>query len=465
MNEFFMYSSFWRIALIMMAVTVLVVNSFFLQAALPTAAYGNWRRHVLEGSALLLPLLIVSIFYVLNSLFEEEILVMTNYGIVRYGLFLLILVQAWYWWRRSARMGLLLGAALLSLPWSDYAMPYNFLAVIMLLLYRIYSLYPAVKEDLQHQITAHSIQDGINTLKTGVLFSHANGEIVLINAAMLNYMDALVFHQFRNAHVFWNTLHAFPAKPGVVKETMGDKLLFHLPSGESLLFSRLVLAGQKGRDIQITCTDVTEEAGLARELNQQNQVLKNRTAQLRHMLKDIEKIQQTTVFAEVTSRVHDLMGQRITIFQQLLKNKRYSDYPSIIPLVEGVMADIRQDVAQSPQDVFDNLVQAFRALDIDVVVQGHLPEEASCAPVFVEICREALTNAVLHGNASRIDIRFYEQAGRYGLAIGDNGRSCQDLKPGQGLRGMKEKMAALGGTLTIRTEPTFTIQAETGGKS
>ena len=129
------------------------------------------------------------------------------------------------------------------------------------------------------------------------------------------------------------------------------------------------------------------------------------------------------------------------------------------------MADIRQDVSQSPQDVFDNLVQAYKTLDIGVAVQGRLPEAAPCAPVFVEICREALTNAVLHGNASRIDIRFYEQSGRYGLVIGDNGRSCQELKPGQGLRKMKEKITALGGTLTIRTEPAFTIQAETGGKS
>ena len=344
-------------------------------------------------------------------------------------------------------------------------MPYNFLAAILLVLYRTYRLYPAVKEDLQHQITANSIQDGIDTLKTGVLFSHADGDIVLINAAMLNYMDALVFHQFRNAHVFWNTLHAFPTKPGIVKETMEDKLLFHLPGGESLLFSRFVLAGPKGRDIQITCTDVTEEARLARELDRQNQVLAERTAQLRDVLKNIEEIQRATVFSEVTSRVHDLMGQRITIFQQLLKNKRYSDYPSIIPLVEGVMADIRQDVSQSPQDVFDNLVQAYKTLDIGVAVQGRLPEAAPCALVFVEICREALTNAVLHGNASRIDIRFYEQSGRYGLVIGDNGRSCQELKPGQGLRKMKEKITALGGTLTIRTEPAFTIQAETGGKS
>ena len=82
MNEFYAYSSFWRIALIMTAVIALAVHSFFLQAALPTTAYGNWRRHLLEGSSLLL-LLIVSIFYVLNSFFKEEVLIMTNYGTLR----------------------------------------------------------------------------------------------------------------------------------------------------------------------------------------------------------------------------------------------------------------------------------------------------------------------------------------------------------------------------------------------
>ena len=60
----------------MTAVIALAVHSFFLQAALPTTAYGNWRRHLLEGSSLLLLLLIVSIFYVLNSFFKEEVLIM-----------------------------------------------------------------------------------------------------------------------------------------------------------------------------------------------------------------------------------------------------------------------------------------------------------------------------------------------------------------------------------------------------
>ena len=83
MNEFYAYSSFWRIALIMTAVIALAVHSFFLQAALPTTAYGNWRRHLLEGSSLLLLLLIVSILYVLNSFFKEEVLIMTNYGTLR----------------------------------------------------------------------------------------------------------------------------------------------------------------------------------------------------------------------------------------------------------------------------------------------------------------------------------------------------------------------------------------------
>jgi hypothetical protein len=465
MTVLFTYAPSTLMLLIVVSVIVFVLNCFFLQAALPLQEYRFTSRRVLEIAVIFLLVMPFTVFVTVNRAIAIDFVLFSVYDSARNVVSIACLIQCVYWWRRNVGAPLLLAASVLQLPLCDVAMPYNLLGSLALVLWRLWRLYPMVRHDLQNYITAYSIQEGIDALKTGVLFSHMNGEIVLVNESMLNYMDAILYHQYRNAHIFWSRLLTFPIHEGLFRELYEDKILFRLPTGESCLFARQILRNSGNEEIQITCTDVTEEDLLNKELDEKNAVLSGRMAQLRHILHNLEGIQIAQVYAEVTSRVHDLMGQRITIFQQLLRNKRFTDYQSIIPLVEGVMEDIRHDFHEPPSVVFDHIVQAYISLGIDIRIQGRLPEREEYAALYVEICREGLTNAVLHGNANVISIVMDEYTEKFVLTIRDNGLGCKALKPGQGLRGMKEKLEAVGGRLTIRTEPGFMIQAELGGKS
>jgi hypothetical protein len=319
-----------------------------------------------------------------------------------------------------------------------------------------------VRRDLHNSITAYSIQEAIDTLQTGVMLARMDGEVVLVNVAMLDLIEQLLHKPCHNAQALWVYLDSFVDTEEVTKETYDAKLLFHFSSGKSYMFSKELLVGNYGQEQQITCTDVTDLDHLNRELMVKNALIESRTDDLRHILRNIDGIQRDKVYAEVTSRVHDIMGQRITIFQQLLKNKRFTDYESILPLLDGVMEDIRRDFRQSPEIVLENLLAAYENLGITIAVRGELPHNDLYASTFVSVLREAFTNAVLHGNANRIDVIFTEGE-TCKLTIKDNGLGCKDLQKGQGLRGMEEKIADLGGTLQFKTQQGFTICIEVGG--
>ena len=80
------------------------------------------------------------------------------------------------------------------------------------------------------------------------------------------------------------------------------------------------------------------------------------------------------------------------------------------------------------------------------IVATNLPEALDAALAMV--LRESATNILRHAQATRVVIHLEQDAARVRLCIGDDGRGAI-AREGNGLAGMRERLTALGGTLTI----------------
>ena len=79
---------------------------------------------------------------------------------------------------------------------------------------------------------------------------------------------------------------------------------------------------------------------------------------------------------------------------------------------------------------------------------------AATADTLLKVAREALTNAVRHSGARRIVVAWTQEAEALVLAISDDGIGmAPDVPPGLGIAGMRDRVAAQGGTLTITSTP------------
>jgi signal transduction histidine kinase len=67
------------------------------------------------------------------------------------------------------------------------------------------------------------------------------------------------------------------------------------------------------------------------------------------------------------------------------------------------------------------------------------------------LVQEALVNAFRHGRASEVSIRFWYAPDRVRVAVRDNGSGGAGIVEGIGLRGMRERMGALGGVVKAQT--------------
>jgi signal transduction histidine kinase len=82
---------------------------------------------------------------------------------------------------------------------------------------------------------------------------------------------------------------------------------------------------------------------------------------------------------------------------------------------------------------------------------GELPEQIELAAYF--IVSEALTNASKHAAPSPVRIRVAREGGALALEVADDGPGGADAAGGTGLRGLADRVDALGGRLEVDSPP------------
>ncbi len=173
--------------------------------------------------------------------------------------------------------------------------------------------------------------------------------------------------------------------------------------------------------------------------------------------------------------LHDGAQQRLVSLGMALRlAQRHLDAGTVD--VDGVLdsavaelgtavAELRQ-IANGlrPSCLDDGLGPALRSLtattplavDLDVAA-GDVPDDTATTAYFV--ASEALTNAVKHASATRLSLGVARDGGRLRIDVRDDGRGGAAARPGGGLDGLADRVAAAGGTLTVTSSVTGTSVA------
>jgi signal transduction histidine kinase len=89
---------------------------------------------------------------------------------------------------------------------------------------------------------------------------------------------------------------------------------------------------------------------------------------------------------------------------------------------------------------------------VDVAVPDRrLPEEVEAAVYFV--CSEALANVAKYAHGSRVEVSVRERDGRLFVEVADDGVGGAVIERGTGLRGLADRVEALGGSLSLESPP------------
>jgi signal transduction histidine kinase len=85
------------------------------------------------------------------------------------------------------------------------------------------------------------------------------------------------------------------------------------------------------------------------------------------------------------------------------------------------------------------------------VDDARAPAPVEAAAYFV--CAEALTNVAKYADATRVTVEARRDGGRLTVTITDDGAGGADPERGSGLRGLADRVEALGGRLSVESPP------------
>ena len=302
-------------------------------------------------------------------------------------------------------------------------------------------------------LTRDSIAQALDQLPDGLLFHADDGSVLLVNRTMSALGSRLTHRPLRDGRRFWSELAR------LASSAPGENSLLIRDEGAAWSFSRRLLSVRGRACTLIFAADVTETDRASAELERLNEQLRSRAAQLRETSANLAEIKREQELARLQSRIHDVAGHRIYLLQHYLaRSGSLEGLDRFLPLISGLIDDLRADVTIPAARLLDDLKKSFEFIGITLNVSGPLPADERAASALIKIVREAATNAVRHAGASRIDVAIRREGGETVMSISDDGTAPpQTIHEGQGLTGMRERTAELGGTLTVATEPRFSL--------
>jgi two-component system sensor histidine kinase DesK len=204
---------------------------------------------------------------------------------------------------------------------------------------------------------------------------------------------------------------------------------------------------------------------------------------LRRANEEIEHLAKVAERERIARDLHDVLGHTLSLItlKSELAGKLFDRDPAqakneireIENTARQALADVRQAITgYRARGIGEELRQATSALEtagVKVEVKSSLVQlPATEESVLALILREAVTNVVRHANARSCRLQLQQENGHCRLEVQDDGRGGYQLE-GNGLRGMRERIEALGGRLQRDTSDgtrlIITLPVSNGGNA
>lgn len=169
--------------------------------------------------------------------------------------------------------------------------------------------------------------------------------------------------------------------------------------------------------------------------------------------------------------IHDLVGHHLTALTINLQvamhqsegaakqqvEKSYAIAKLLLSDVREAVTEIREKSKIELRAALEALVKEVPRLKVNLTLEDNLDiNDVELADTILRCVQESLTNTLKHSRADQFEIHLFRENDSLQLAMQDNGQPDAEIKPGNGLAGMKERILALGGKIQFNaTEQGF----------
>ena len=313
---------------------------------------------------------------------------------------------------------------------------------------------------LRRSISILSIKDAIDTLPTGIMLCETDGRPLLVNAGFKDYAEKIGGSLARGGNAFWKHIYFGTLPEGAERHMLGACPVTVLSDKKAYMASRDILTINGRPYFQTTVTDVTRRWNVNESLKSRREQLSERSRELAELLANVSVVCRDRELIAARGRVHDVLGQRITIFQRYINSGIMPSKQKVSDLVDDLSERMRSESIAPPEKRFADLCETLGSVGVSVVINGKMPREISVAECFFRVIREASTNSVRHGFATTVTVTFDSDGLHDSLTVSDNGTPPEgEVHYRTGINGMRSAVLDAGGIFEVTERPHFTVKA------
>jgi signal transduction histidine kinase len=188
------------------------------------------------------------------------------------------------------------------------------------------------------------------------------------------------------------------------------------------------------------------------------------------------ELRATTTLLETSSRnaerlrisreLHDTLGHRLTALALALEVASHQvDGPASVQvgnarsMVKELLTDVRRTVGALREPppaltpALEELVATLPGLDVQLSVEETVPVAPERSLAVIRCVQELATNALRHGEATRLEVTVVNDDEGLRVSAADDGRGTRTVQLGNGLTGMRERFDELGGSVEFVSGP------------
>lgn len=185
----------------------------------------------------------------------------------------------------------------------------------------------------------------------------------------------------------------------------------------------------------------------------------------RALLAESARVNERT---RISRELHDLLGHHLTalslnleVATHLAQGKVHEHVGQAHTLAKLLLSDVREAVSQlrvggaiDMAATLSPLAENVPGLDVRIQVPNpFLLEDAERAHVLLRCTQEIITNAVRHAQAQTLRLDYALEGDSVRLRASDDGQGSEKYALGNGLRGLRERLASYGGSAEFQTAP------------
>ena len=311
-------------------------------------------------------------------------------------------------------------------------------------------------------ISPDAFRESLNAMDDGVCFYDKSGQPLMVNERMNRISSMLIGSEILNGESFWNCLYAGTISEDSAVIQREPVMMLMTADGSVWNFRKNELKTGKCTVFEIIAYDVTAQYHLNQLLDEKIKRLAAVNERLREYGTQVDKVIREKEILSAKIKVHNEAGRTLLAFRSYLEQPKHErNREKLLSLWRYNLAVMRNDTEPKQQsNDWELLLDAAEAVDVEIALNGELPEKGTVRKAIISAIHECLTNTVKHAGGTRLEVSIVAD-NTVAVSITNDGTAPSgEIQETGGLLNLRSTVEAAGGSMMIQSRPHFMLQLE-----